>query len=188
MSRVRKAQQTELTKLLKEINRRMGDFEDSVQKLKDLKECAVELDETIAQQASVNKNRMEELNKDFQDNKIRAINQAASELGKVVITKEELEELRFELDKVKESGKKEVADRIIDEKKHYDEKLAQSMNVLSLKHQAETARLQANMESHVKEVKNLNAALSRMAEELKSQKELTASVVAPRQQLVSTQH
>jgi len=181
MSRSRKAQQTELNKLLKEINRRMGDFEDSVQKLNDLKECAVELDETIAQQAGVNKSRMESLNNDFHDNKIRAINNAASELGKVVITQEELQELRTELEKVKELGKQEVAARIADEKKRYEEKLSQSLNVQNLKHEAESARLHADVNSQQKEVANLNAALDRMVEELKSQKELTASVVAPRQ-------
>ena len=178
MSRTRKAQQTETNKLLKELNRRLNDLDDTVQKARDFSECALELDETVAQQASVNKSRMEALKKEFHDNKIRAINTAASELGKVVITEEELQELRDELDRVKEMGRQEVASSVEKLEKQYNEKLEQSMNIQKLTHEAESARLRADAESHKKEVENLNAALARMAEELKSQKELTASVVA----------
>ena len=180
MSRARKAQQTELNKLLKEISRRMGDFEDSVQKLQDLKECAEELDENITQQATINKNRMEELNKQFDTNKIRAINEAAEELSKVVINQEEWDELRNELNRVKEAGKQEMATRIAEEKARYEDKLTQALEVMKLKHEAETARLKADVNSNQKGVENLNTALDRMTEELKSQKELTARVVAPR--------
>lgn len=180
MSRARKAEKSELNKILKEITRRMSDFEESVQKFSELKECAEEIDESIAQQAAINKNRLDTLNKEFQDNKIRAINNAAEELGKTLITKEELNELRTELQKVKEMGRQEVEKNIIEIQKRFDEKLVQALNMKKLEHDAESAKLRAEVDSHIKEMTNLNNALDRMSEELKSQKQLTASVVAPR--------
>ena len=176
MSRARKAEKSELNKLVKEISRRMEDFEDSVQKLKDLQDTLEEVDESLAQQASINKNKMEQLNKDFQDNKIRTVYQAATDLGKILITKEELDELREELEKVKENGKQEVADQKAKLQQDFDEKLNQALSVKQLKHECDTANLKAEVESHKKEVENLNSALERMSEELKSQKQLTAEV------------
>lgn len=186
MSRARKAEKSELNKLLKEINKRMSDFEDSVQKLQDLKECAEELDERIAQQAAMNKNKLEQLEKDFQENKIRAIRRAASELGKEIITTEELEELRSELEKVKAKGEDDVKARVESHRARFEMNLTQQIELKNLKHEAETAKLQAEAESHKKEVENLKETLKRMSEELQSQKDLTASLVAPRQQPAST--
>ncbi len=186
MSRVRKAQQTELAKILKDIDRRMTDLVDAVQTLKDLKECATELDETLAQQEAINKNRMEEMNKKFNDNKLRAVRDAATELGKILINKEELDELQAELENIKETSKAERTEYMESEKRRNEEKITQLMDVMRLKHEAETARLKADAESHKKEVDNLNAALDRMTEELKSQKDLTARVVAPREVKVAT--
>ena len=182
MSRVRRTNQTVLNKLLKDISRRMEDFELAVEKLKELKDSAVELDDTIAEQAANNKSEMEKLNKDLEDNKLRTINQAVSSIGKVVISREELQDLRDELAKVKANSKKEIESKILLEEEQYQEKLKQELSVQNLKHEVETAKLHASVESHEKEVENLNAALDRMAEELKSQKELTASIVKPRPQ------
>jgi len=176
MSRARKVEKNELNKLVKEINRRMGDFEDSVQKLTDLKDTLDEVDENLAQQAAINKHKLDQLNKDFQENKIKAVNQAVSDLGKVLITEEELAELRAELEKVKESGKQEVADAISSSKALLAEKLEQSIQVKQLKHECETAQIRAEVETYKKEVENLNATLQRMSDELTSQKQLTADV------------
>ena len=104
-----------------------------------------------------------------------------------MISREELQELKNDLTKVKETGRKEVETTILQEKKMYEEKLDQSLNIQSLKHEAETAMLRASAESHQKEVANFNSSLARMAEELKSQKELTASMVAPRPLTNTTQ-
>lgn len=180
MSRARKANQTELNRIMKDINRRMEDFETSVEQLKELKEGVVELEEAIATRESQNTANLEKLERDFVDNKIKAVNRAASELGKVIIPQEELQELRDDLTKIKESGKRELETKLAEEHKKYQEKLEQALNVQKLQHEAETAKLRASAESHQKEVENLNAALDRMTEELKSQKTLTASVVAPR--------
>ena len=186
-SRARKANQTELNKLLKELNRRMEDFEDSVSKSKELKECVVELDDTISEKAERNKNELEKLDRDFHDNKIRTITQSATEIGKIVISREELQELKTDLEKIKEHGKNEIKEHIENEKKKYEEKLEQELSIKKLKHEAETAKLHASMESHKKEVENFKDTLERMAEELKSQKNLTASVVSPRVTVQSQQ-
>ena len=183
MSRVRKAQTTELNKLLKNCSTKMESLTDSIQDLKDFQDCALQLDETIAKQAAINKQKLDDMDREFKDNKIKAVNSAAAELGKIVITKEELDELRSELVRVKESGRIEFSEQMSLERSRYEDKLSQAINIQTLKHEAESARLHANMDSHVKEVANLNTALTRMAEELKSQKDLTASVVGPRIQM-----
>ena len=176
MSRTRKAQKNELTKLLTLINRRMGDFEDSVIELKDLKDTLDEVDDQLADQARINAHKLEQLNKDLADNRIRTINNAVAEMGKIIMSQEELDELKAELDNVRQSGKETVAREIATAKAQFEDKLEQALNVKQLQHDCKTAQLSAEVDSFKKEVVNLNATLGRMSEELASQKQLTAEV------------
>ena len=64
------------------------------------------------------------------------------------------------------------------EKKSYEDKLKQSLDVQKLQHERDTTQLQAQVEVHKNEVENLKMTLNRYAEELSSQKELTSSVVS----------
>lgn len=180
MTRARKAEQSELNKLMKDIGRRMEDFEEAVQRLKEFKECAEELDEQVAQQAAVNKARLDQLNKDFEENKIKAIRNAAEGMRKVIISKEELDELRGDLERLKEKGEEEVRVRVQANEAECTERLRQGLELRELKYEAETAQLKAGVELRDKQIENLKDNLARMSDELKSQKDLTASVVTPR--------
>ena len=179
-SRARKAEKTEFNKLLKEINKRMSDFEDSVEQFKVLKESAEQLEETIAQQAAINSSKLSQLERDFNDNKLKAVTRAAQELGKLLINREEHEELERNYQKLKENTAQEIEKSRKEFQEKFDQKLESEIKLKELRFEAESAKLRADIESRESEVANLKDSLNRMADELKSQKELTASVVAPR--------
>jgi len=176
MSRARKVSKNELVKVAKEINRRMSDFEDSVQKLQDLKDTLVELNDGLEEQEQLNKDKMDQLNKDFEDNKIKAVAVAVESLGKVVISQEELAELKTNLEKAKSVGKEHAEQRISNIQKKCDEKIEQSLKLQQLQHECDTAQLRAEVEAQTKAIANLNSTLDRMTDELNSQKKLTADV------------
>jgi hypothetical protein len=176
MSRTRKVQKNELTKLLTVINRRMEDFEGSVAELKNLKDTLDEVDDQLADQTRVNTYKMEQLKKELEENRIRTINNAVSEMGKIIISNEELDALKEELEKVRQDGNTQVSASIFSAKEQFEEKLKQALNVQQLQHDCKTAQLSANVDFFKKEVENLNMALNRMSEELSSQKQLTAEV------------
>ena len=184
--KARRVNQSELNRVVKMISYKMDDFEKAVLELKELKNGAIELDDAIEEQAAKNKDALEKMERDLLDNKIRTINKAAFDMGKIIMSREELDELNNSLTVLKESGRVELEQRTKDLSDKYEEKLAQALNVRTLMHQAETALLTAGASAHAKEIDNLNASLDRMSEELKSQKLLTASVVAPRSQPSTT--
>lgn len=72
------------------------------------------------------------MNKDYIDNKIRAVNTAVKELGKVIITQEELDDLRSQVEKVKTESKETIASQISLYKASLDEKTAQALQVQKL--------------------------------------------------------
>lgn len=176
MSRQRKAAKSELNQIVKSINNRMEDFESAVQELKDLKDSLSEVDDEIVARAAENSAKMEKLNRDFNDNKIRTVNQAVRELGKVIISEEELSELRNQLEKVKSEAQDKINSEVSAHKTALDEKLEQALEVQKLQHERETAQLQAAAHAHKQEVANLKETLTRMSEELASQKKLTADI------------
>jgi hypothetical protein len=184
MSRARKAEKTELIKLTKAIENRMADFESAVQDLKDLKDSLSEVDDEIVARASINAKKIEDLNKAYEDNKIKAVNQAVKEIGKVIITQEELTDLRANLEKVKTESAEIIKRDIAIHKSALDDKLSQALDVQNLKHECETAQLKAEAEAHQKEVLNLKETLDRMSSELASQKKLTSDVVGANRPLL----
>lgn len=175
MSR-RKAEKNDLIKAVKDINKRMEDFQDSVQSLISLKDGLDELDESLAERERVNKYKLEALDKSFQDNKLKAVKQAAEDVGKVIISNEELEELKKSLSTIKTDAETKLADYKSSSDKLFNEKLTQQLEMQKLQNECITANLRAEVESHKKEVENLKESLNRMSEELKSQKQLTAEV------------
>jgi chromosome segregation ATPase len=181
----RKVEKNEVIKLVKELSKRMEDFQDSVQKLSDLKEGIEELDEKVAEQERINKYKLDALNAEFKENKIKAVNNAALELDKVLVTKEELAELKNELTKLKADGGNSLASQTKKLEESFKEKLTQELNIQKLKHECEIASLKAEVETHKKECENIKANLSRMSEELNSQKELTANIANMNRPVVS---
>lgn len=176
MSKSRKIEKNELIKIVKDISRRMDDFSDSVQQLKDLKDSLGEVDEELSERERINIIKLEQLNKELQENKIRAVSKAVEELGKVLINSEELTELKNNLIKLKTETTvefEEYKNMIVSE---YDHKLKQAVQVQQLEHDCQTATLKAQTAMFKSECDNLRSTIQRMSDELASQKQLTAEV------------
>lgn len=176
MSKSRKIEKNELIKSVKNISQKMTDFTDSVQQLQDLKDSLDEVDDQLAEKESSNRAIMERLNRELQDNKIRTVTQAAGELGKVLITKEELNELKNELEKLKKDNQSKFDEFTVSTEKTFNEKLKQSLDIQKLQHECNISNLTAEVEIHKKECENLKETLKRMSDELNSQKQLTSDI------------
>lgn len=185
MSRTKKQAKSELNQIVKAIDNRMSDFEAAVQELRDLKDTLNEVDDEIIARAAANSKKIDELNQSYQDNKIRAVNQAVKEMDKVIISREELADIRAQLENIKNASSETIKMQVIDYKASLDEKMTQALEVQKLQHECETAQLKAQGEAHKKEVANLKETLERMSEELTSQKKLTSDLACanrPQQQ------
>lgn len=176
MASRRKAEKNDLIKAVKDINKRMEEFQDSVQQLQTLKDGIDELDESLAEREKINKYKLEALEKSFQDNKIKAIKQAAEDMGKVIISKDELDELKTSLATGKQDAEFKLSEFKSATEKKFQDTLHQQLEMQKLQNECLNAKLTADVESHKKEVENLKESLLRMSEELKSQKQLTADV------------
>jgi hypothetical protein len=168
--------QSVVTSLLKEITRRMEDFENSVSELKILKESAVELNDQILEQESQNVGILQRLRSELKENKLKALNDAAQELNKVLISTEELDELKGLVLKMRTdtSSYKSSMNESID--KAVAEQVQHQLRVQELQHNCEKAQLSAANTNYIKQVENLNDTIQRMSLELESQKKLTADV------------
>ena len=168
--------QSVVTSLLKEITRRMEDFENSVSELKILKESAVELNDQILEQESQNVGILQRLRSELKENKLKALNDAATELNKVLISTEELDELKGLVLKMRTdtSTYKSSMNESID--KAVAEQVQHQLRVQELQHNCEKAQLSAANTNYIKQVENLNDTIQRMSLELESQKKLTADV------------
>ena len=168
--------QSVVTRLLKEITRRMEDFENSVSELKILKESAVELNDQILEQESQNVGILQRLRSELKENKLKALNDAAQELNKVLISTEELDELKGLVLKMRTdtSSYKSSMNESID--KAVAEQVQHQLRVQELQHNCEKAQLSAANTNYIKQVENLNDTIQRMSLELESQKKLTADV------------
>jgi HAMP domain-containing protein len=165
-----------VTKLVKDLNKRMADFEASVDELKILKESINEMHDEITAQEAENANSLGRLRSELKDNKTKILYDAAAEVGKVIISKEELDELRKDVEKMKvvqRTSKSEV-DTVVSQK--VEDMIQHRLKLQELEHKAETAALAAQVENYKKEIENLNKSFDRMAGELDSQKKLTANL------------
>lgn len=168
--------QSVVTSLLKEITRRMEDFESSVSELKILKESAVELNDQILEQESQNVGILQRLRSELKENKLKALNDAAQELNKVLISTEELDELKGLVTKMRadtSSSKSSMNESITTA---VAEQVQHQLRVQELQHNCEKAQLSAANTNYIKQVDNLNDTIQRMSLELESQKKLTADV------------
>ena len=165
-----------VTKLVKDLNKRMADFEAAVDELKILKDSITEMHDEVTAQEAENTNSLSRLKAELKDNKTKVLNDAANEIGKVIISKDELEELRNEVGKLKETHKanKSSVDTVVGEK--VESLIEHRLKLQELEHKAETASLESQVENYKKEIENLNKSFDRMATELDSQKTLTANL------------
>ena len=168
--------QSVVTSLLKEITRRMEDFENSVSELKILKESAVELNDQILEQESQNVGILQRLRSELKENKLKALNDAAQELNKVLISSEELDELKGLVEKMRVDTSKNKSSMNENITTAVAEQVQHQLRVQELQHNCEKAQLSAANSNYIKQVENLNDTIQRMSLELESQKKLTADV------------
>jgi len=165
-----------VARILKDLNNKMSSFEESVDELKILKESVLELNEQVSRQELDNTNALVKLKADLKDNKTKILAESASDVGKIIISKEELQELKDVAEKYKtqfnlykQSYDKDVLEKV-------EENVAIKLKIQKIEFDCQTAQLLASNENYKKEVENLNVSLKRMSDELQSQKQLTADV------------
>jgi chromosome segregation ATPase len=165
-----------VTKLVKDLNKRMGDFEAAVDELKILKESITEMHDEVTAMEEENNRSIGKLRSDLKDNKTKILNEAAESVGKVIISRDELDELRSEVEKLKIGYKTTRADvdDVVQEK--VEGLIQHRLKLQELEHKAETAALESSVVNYQKEIDNLNKSFDRMSGELESQKKLTANL------------
>jgi len=172
----RKVEQNEVIKLSKDIVNKMNDFELAVNELKMLSDSLAEIDRVVAEKEETNKHALKRLEDSFQDNKIKAVNAAARELGKLLVNSEELDELNWQVTKLTNEKNNIRAELEAHYKQLNAEKFEQEKKVLELNHQCNIAELSAKTETQSREIANLKDTIARMSKELESQKKLTSEV------------
>src|SRR5690348_11470008 len=134
-------EQNEVVKLVKDLTKKMGDFETAVSELKILKESLLDMNEQVETKQNENKELLKQLELDLQANKTKMLKQAADDTDKVLISKDELQELQDEVEKLKETHAKTLSQS----KAEFDTKLAkqveQELKIQKLQHDCATASL-----------------------------------------------
>jgi HAMP domain-containing protein len=175
-----------VTKLVKDLNKRMGDFETAVDELKILKESITEMHDEVTAMEEDNTRSIGRLRSELKDNKTKILNDAAESVNKVIISRDELEELRNEVEKLKTTHRstREGVDDIVQIKA--DELIQHRLKLQELEHKAETASLMSLTENYKKEIENMNKSFDRMTGELESQKKLTANLALASRPVAAT--
>lgn len=169
-------EKNQVVKLVKDLNKKMESFEETVQELKILKETIEELDDQVREQEAKNSREMSRLNQELKDNKFKVVNDVVQTLGKVIISNDELNELKNDsaywknqYNNLKQSSEEDVKQRV-------NEQLDKQLKILELQNQNKLSRLEADRDAFNKEIENYKSTITRMSEELDSQKRLTADI------------
>lgn len=167
---------SELTLLLKSIDRRMQDFEEAVQDLKDIKEGISSMETDIEKKQSANDEVIKELNRNLELNVLKTLQEKANSIGKVIISQEELHELKNEYNLLKNKHANYVKDTEAIITKKITEKVEQARKFIQLEYERENAKLSAELESYKTNIESQKNLMDRMSKELDSQKILTAEI------------
>lgn len=167
---------SELNLLLKSIDRRMQDFEEAVQELKDMKENISSMETDIEQKRKINEEAMKELERELDTNVLKAIQSHAYKLGKVILSEEELSELKAENSNLKIKYNNYVKESETAMAKKIAEKVENAKKIFQLENDRENAHLVSDIESYKKNVVSMESLINRMTQELESQKKLTAEI------------
>lgn len=180
-SRVKKLKETnQVIKLVKDLNKRMETFEDAVQELKILKDSLTEMSDQIAEQEANNVETMRRLREDLKENKLKALTDAVSGLGKVIISPEDLAEHKSEAQRWKDECARVKASVQKEIKEAVEDQMDRRLKIQELEFENKTAKLSASCENYKAEIGNLKDTITRMSAELDSQKKLTADVARVR--------
>lgn len=169
-------EQNAVMALVKDLTKRMSDFEDSVNELKILKDSILEINDEVSRQETDNAANLERLKKDLKENRIKILNEAAREGNKVLITQEELNELNSIIKKLKGDLERQKAEETATILSRVEEQIGHRLKVQELQHECAIAELNASNTSLKNQVDQLNEYIERMSGELESQKKLTADV------------
>jgi predicted TIM-barrel fold metal-dependent hydrolase len=169
-------EQNQVLKLVKDLNKRMESFEDTVQELKILKDSITDMNDQLTEQEASNVETLRKLREDLKENKLRALNEAVQTMGKVIVSEEDLEDYKQEVQKWKEEASRVKASVQTEIKEKVSEQLEKQMKILELQNENRTSKLTSACDSYKTEVANLKETIARMSAELDSQKRLTADV------------
>jgi DNA repair exonuclease SbcCD ATPase subunit len=169
-------EQNQVLKLVKDLNKRMESFEDTVQELKILKDSISDMNDQISEQETSNVETLRKLREDLKENKLKALHENVLSLGKVIVSKEDLEDYKGEVQKWKEESARIKASVQTEINEKVSEQLEKQMKILELQNENKTSKLTSACEAYKSEVANLKETIARMSAELESQKRLTADV------------
>ena len=149
-----------VAKLVKDLNKRMGDFENAVEELKILKETISEMHDEVTAVEMENANNISRLRAELKNNRTKILNDEAESIGKVIISRDELDELRGDVNKLKtnhKTSKNEVEDVVNDK---VEDMIKHQLKLQELEHKANTSALEASIKNYEKEIENLNKSLN----------------------------
>lgn len=173
-----------VVKAVGDLTKKMEGFEAAVEELKIMKEGLIDMNDQIVSQEIENNARLAKLREELKENKNKVLNEAADEAGKILMSKEELEELKDEAQKWRtkhEEAKKKMQAEL---KKKVEAEVQRQVNVLTLRHECKTAELSAANANYEKEIAHLKEAMDRMSNELESQKKLTGTIAGGGRRIV----
>ncbi len=168
--------QNVVVSIIRDLNRQMSDFENSVEELKILKESILEMNDELTKQETENAIIISKMKADLKDNKIKMLNETAEDLGKKLVSHEEWEELESQVEKLKRDLQRARESVDLNVAKQVEDQVQTQLKVQELKHQCENAQLVAKNENYESQIQSLNEYIQRMSSELDSQKKLTADV------------
>lgn len=172
---------SELTLLLKSIDRRMQDFEEAVQNLKEMKSDIGNMEIDIESKRKSNEEAIRELERDFESNLLRTIQTKAQELGKIILSTEEFDDIKNENITLRSKHNNYVKDIENSVSKRISEQVNNAKHILQLEHERENAKLVSEIESYKKSIASMENLMNRMSQELESQKNLTAEIAKSNQ-------
>ena len=168
----------QVAKLVKDLCKRMDDFQTSVEELKIMKDTIADMNDEVYVKEQETKARLRQLSEELQDNTVKALNDGASKLGKLIISKDEWNELnglvtklKGKNDKLREEYESEVEGKV-------QERVTQQMEIVKLEHQRDLASLKASNDNYLREIDNMRSNFDRLSGELESQKRLTAEIAS----------
>lgn len=174
--RLVKQEKNEIVKAVKDVSRKMDDFIEAVQCLRDIQDHVAELNDEIAKLEE----RKEAAASSFDDyiakHKLERITEAALGLDHVVLEKGEYDRLVSNHNKAEKGSESAIAKAVADVTAAMQKKLEHELQVQRLENECTITSLKAQAEVKEKECASLRNVIERMDTELQSQKKLTASI------------
>jgi chromosome segregation ATPase len=170
------AQTKELTKAIATLSRNLASAETAIDNLKSYKDEIEDWNQTLVNLESEYTTKREEFERNLQEHKMKTVRETLETQDKIVLDKDDYNELVNEVNRNKQHHKSAVSDvsKSIEEK--YKRQLENELKLRDLSHEAAISKLEAQIESHKAEIETWKTSLEGTRKELDSQKELTAQI------------